>query len=142
MAVFAVIFFGAKQGEKGVEKENDRVAEIVAELDRKDALEDARAFNENSQEILARVKALYEVDKLNEAIELSAKYLASKNQELLELNKAAKIKQFTSLLYDVPESDRAMRAEIYSQLSVLDPNSENFKQRAAYYRALSVQGQR
>lgn len=140
-AVFAVIFWGAMQGEKHNKKENERITRVVAELERQDAQEDARHFNANANKILLEVMGLIEEGKLNEAIELSSRYLVSGNEPLKKANLAAQTKRLSNLLKDVPEADSALRAEIFGQLETLHPEHGEIKKRAAYYRSLVAQAQ-
>lgn len=135
--VFAVIVIGSRQGEKHDQKENERIAQLVAELEKQDALVDANYFNSNAIKILREVTELIEAGKLSEAIELSDRYLASGNEVLLKANLGAKTKRLTDLLSDIPERDSSRRAQVFGELAKLHPDHAQFKQRAAYYRAMT-----
>lgn len=139
--VFAVIAFGSRQGEKHDQKENERIAELVEKLEKQDALDDAKFFNANASKILREVKELIDADNLNEAIEISDRYLTSGNEVLLTANLAAKTKRLTDRLRYIPEADSARRAEVFGELTKLHPDHAEFKRRAAYYRAMSQKGQ-
>jgi len=141
VVAFAIIYFGAKQGERHNKEENERVARIVAELERQDAIEDAKYFQTNRAQILTELMGYFAANEDNKVLEITERYLASGDDLIHKAHLTAKTRQLNSLLRDVPESDSARRASIFTELEKLHPDDKNIKQRAAYYRSMYAKEQ-
>jgi len=141
VVVFAVIYLGAKQGEKHNREENERIARIVAELEMQDAVEDSKYFNANKDKILKELAGLIKASNYNKIIEITERYMVSGDQLLRDIHVAAKTKQLAAVIKETPESNYEIRASAFSELEKLHPEDKNIKQRAAYYRSMYAKQQ-
>lgn len=141
VVAFAIIYFGAKQGERHNKEENERIARIVAELERQDAIEDAKYFQANKTQILTQIVVHFEANEDSKVIEITERYLATGDDLIRKAHITAKTRQLNSLLKDVPESNSAGRASIFTELEKLHPDNKQFKQRAGYYRSMYAKEQ-
>lgn len=138
---FAIIFFGAKQGERHSKEENERVSRIVAELERQDAIEDAKYFRANRNQILTELMVHFEANEDSKVVEITERYLATGDDLIRKAHITAKTRLVNSALRDVPESDYARRASLFTELEKLHPDNKQLKQRAGYYRSMYAKEQ-
>ena len=150
------IFIGQSQERKAQElaaQEANVKAEKAAALKQ----QNIDYFNNNSSKILGEIKSAFQGTKYKEVLSLSAKYLPSQNQELIDLNNQAKsklaaiekdekeakekaereanTKEILAKLKNVPSSQFQENKNLYQQLVNYNPGVEQYKEKLDFYSA-------
>ena len=165
IAIFALFiifsaFFVVEESQKAkeaVEKTQALAAKETQEKAQKTAAirqKNIDYFNQNSSQVLSRIKNSFEKGDFKEVISLSSKYLPAKNDELstfnrkaksklaeikrmrielAEIEKAKKNKKLLTELKSIPVSEYEKNLKLYKELNNLNPIEEKYKTKIKYY---------